>query len=281
MTYLEAHFTTRDGLSLYYRNYTGPAGPVPVLCLAGSTSNSRSFDDLAPHVAKTRRVLTMDWRGHGNSDWDPDENHYGFQPDADDVVELLQHLGIPKVVIIGTSRGGIIGMVLGLSNPEVLAGVVMNDIGPEIGAKGSQRLRARTVLDAEFATFAEAGAAARDRYDTPTPDLSDAYWTTYARRTCRRHDDGKIRPDYDPGYGRAFRAGQTRGSLWPAFESLANIPALAIRGAESDILEAGGMAAMAARKPDLRTATVPGRNHCPFLDEPESLKAIDSFLATI
>lgn len=281
MSYLDAHFTTRDGLKLYYRDYAGPPGPVPVLCLAGSTSNSRSFDDFAPHVAQTRRVLTMDWRGHGRSDWDPDENNYGFEADASDIVEFLGHLGIPKVVIVGTSRGGIIGMVLGLSNPIVLAGVVMNDIGPEIGKKGSQRLRARTALDSTFATFEEAGAALRDRYDTPTPDLSDAYWTAYARRTCKRNDDGKIRPDYDPGYGRAFRAGQTRGSLWPAFESLANIPVLAIRGAESDILEADGMAEMARRKPDLRTATIPARNHCPFLDEPESLKAIDNFLATI
>ncbi|NQV81380.1 MAG: alpha/beta hydrolase [Alphaproteobacteria bacterium] len=281
MTYLEAHFTTRDGLKLYYRDYANAAGLVPVLCLAGSTSNSRSFDDLAPHIAQTRRVLTMDWRGHGNSDWDPDESNYSFKADADDVVEFLAHLGVPKVVIIGTSRGGIIGMVLGLSNPEVLAGVVMNDIGPAIGAAGSARLRSRTVLDAEFATFDEAGVNCRARYDTPTPGLSDAYWTSYARRTCRRHDDGKVRPDYDPGYGRAFRAGQTTGSLWPAFESLANIPVLAIRGSESDILEAAGMAAMAQRKPDMLTATVPSRNHCPFLDEPESLAAIDGFLAAI
>lgn len=130
MDHLEAHFTTRDGLRLYYRDYAGPQEHAPVLCLAGSTSNSKSFDDLAPHIARTRRVLTMDWRGHGQSYWDPDENHYGFQVDADDVVELLAHLGIPKVVIIGTSRGGIITMVLGQSNPEVLAGAIMNDIGP-------------------------------------------------------------------------------------------------------------------------------------------------------
>jgi len=281
MDHLEAHFTTRDGLRLYYRDYAGPQEHAPVLCLAGSTSNSKSFDDLAPHIARTRRVLTMDWRGHGQSYWDPDENHYGFQVDADDVVELLAHLGIPKVVIIGTSRGGIITMVLGQSNPEVLAGAIMNDIGPKIGDAGTVRLRSRTVVEVVFDSFEEAGRAARERYDTLTPDLDDAYWTRYAHRTCRMHDDGKVRLDYDPGYGRAFRAGQRQGSLWPAFESLINIPVLAIRGAESDILEAKGMAAMAARKPDMKTASIPGRNHCPFLDEPESLKAIDAFLRTV
>jgi pimeloyl-ACP methyl ester carboxylesterase len=201
--------------------------------------------------------------------------------DADDVVEFLGHLGIPKVVTIGTSRGGIISMVLGLSNPEVLAGAVLNDIGPEIGVAGTKRLRSRTVVDLTFESFEEAGRAARDRHDTLTPDLDDAYWTTYAQRTCRLHDDGKVRPDYDPGYGRAFRAGHREGSLWPAFQSLANVPVLAIRGSESDILEADGMAAMVARKPDMQTATVPGRNHCPFLDEPASVGEIDAFLATI
>jgi pimeloyl-ACP methyl ester carboxylesterase len=281
MDFLEAHFTTRDGLKLYYRDYAGLEGPAPVLCLAGSTSNSKSFDDLAPHIAKTRRVLTMDWRGHGRSDWDPDETHYGFQVDVDDVVELLAHLGIPKVVIIGTSRGGIIAMVMGLSNPEVLAGAIMNDIGPEIGDAGTVRLRSRTVVEVVFESFEEAGQAARARYGVATPDLDDAYWTRYAHRTCRLHDDGKVRPDYDPGYGRAFRAGQRQGSLWPAFESLANVPVLAIRGSESDILEAEGMAAMKARKPDMATATVPGRNHNPFLDEPKALTAIDAFLATV
>lgn len=281
MKYLEAHFTTRDGLRLYYRDYAGPAGHAPVLCLAGSTSNSKSFDDIAPHIAKTRRVLAMDWRGHGRSQWDPAENHYGFQVDADDVVEFLRHLGIPKVVIIGTSRGGIISMVLGLSNPEVLAGAILNDIGPEIGAAGTTRLRSRTVIDVTFISFEAAGRAARERYDTPTPDLDGAYWTAYAHRTCRLHEDGTVKPDYDPGYGRAFRAGQREGSLWPAFESLANVPVLAIRGSESDILEAAGMAAMMARKPDMQTATVPGRNHCPFLDEPASVDAIDSFLSAI
>jgi pimeloyl-ACP methyl ester carboxylesterase len=281
MTFTEGTFTTRDGLNLYYRDYAGPAGPVPILCLAGSTSNSRSFDDFAPRMAQTRRVLTMDWRGHGNSDWDPDENNYGFQTDADDVVEFLRHVGVPRAVIVGTSRGGIIGMVLGLSNPEVLAGVVMNDIGPEIGAGGSKRLRSRSVQDREYESFEEAGRTIRDNYTTPTPDLDDDYWTRHATRTCRRFDDGTIRHDYDPGYGRAFRAGQTRGSLWPAFESLKDIPVLAIRGDQSDILEAAGMAEMKRRKPDMHTATIPDRNHCPFLDEPESLRAIDAFLATL
>lgn len=136
-------------------------------------------------------------------------------------------------------------------------------------------------MEVVFDSFEEAGRAARERYDTLTPDLDDAYWTRYAHRTCRMHDDGKVRLDYDPGYGRAFRAGQRQGSLWPAFESLINIPVLAIRGAESDILEAKGMAAMAARKPDMKRASIPGRNYCPFLDEPESLKAIDAFLRTV
>ncbi len=279
MSCTEGRFDTRDGLSLYYRDYAGPEGRTPVLCLAGSTSNSRSFDDFAPHVAATRRVLTMDWRGHGNSDWDPDENNYGFQTDADDVVEFLRHVGVPKVVIVGTSRGGIIGMVLGLSNPEVLAGVVMNDIGPEIGPDGSKRLRTRSVQDRSWDGFEDAGRTLKENYDTPTPDLGDDHWTRHARRTCKRFDDGKIRPNYDPGYGRAFRAGQTRGSLWPAFESLKDIPVLAIRGDASDILEASGMAEMKRRKPDMQAATIPNRNHCPFLDEPEALAAIDSFLA--
>lgn len=93
--------------------------------------------------------------------------------DADDVVNFLGHLCIPKVVIIGTSRGGIISMVLGLSNPDILAGAIMNDIGPEIGVASTVRLRSRTVVDAVLDSFEEAGLAGRDRYDTPTLDLDD------------------------------------------------------------------------------------------------------------
>lgn len=278
----ERSFTTRDGLGIYYRDYNGHAGgEPPVLCLAGSSANSKSFHELALRLSAQCRVLCMDWRGHGRSAWDPVYKHYGFETDRDDVFEMLGAEDLDRVVIIGTSRGGIIAMFIAMTRPELLAGVVLNDIGPVVGQAGLERLQRVFALESTFGSFDEAGQAMKERLGEGVANLTEGAWTDYAQQAYRRDPDGKVRPNFDPGYARGFREAESGGDMWAAFEALNPIPTLAIRGELSDVLESETLNEMAARKHNLLTATIPGRTHCPFLDEPESLAAIDSFLATV
>lgn len=275
-------FTTHDGLPIYYRDYHRKTSDrLPFLSLARSSAISQGFHGLTLRLVAQRRILCMDWRGCGQSAWDPDYKHYGFEADRDDVFEMLGAEDLNRVIIIGTSRGAIIAMLIAMTRPDLLAGVVLNDIGPVVGQADLERLQRAFALDSTFASFEEAGRAMHERLGRAVTNLSDEAWTDHARQTYRRGPDGKARPDFDPGYARGFREVEAGGDMWVAFDALSTIPTLAIRGEHSDVLESETLDEMAARKDDFLTATIPGRMPCSFLDEPESLAAIDSFLATV
>ena len=276
----EKSFRTRDGLNLYYRDYDGPSGKTLVLCLSGTGGNSKVYDDLAPHVAQTRRVLTMDWRGHGRSDRDPDWQHYHYNVDRDDVIEFLGSLGIPKIITVGTSLGGIVTMHIAGHRPELLAGAVMNDVGPVIGEAGRKRLHDNMGKPMVFDSFEEAAKAQKERAEKGFA-FTDAEWLLRVHRIYAEDADGKVKANMDPMYGRVFRERKRLPDYWHFFENMKPIPVLAIRGDVSDILDQETLDEMARRKPDLRTAIVPGRGHCPMLTEPQALDAIDPFLAAI
>lgn len=282
-TYAEKYVRTRDGLRLYYRDHGDPrSGKVPVLCLPGSSSNVRSFEHVAPRLAEQRRVLCMDWRGHGRSAYDGDWRNYGFATDRDDVLDLLAHEKIPQVVVLGTSRGGIIAPWIAAHRPGVLAGAILNDIGP-VGAAdgaGSARLRRNFGLPTEFNSFEEAARALKDR-QVPGIALSPAGWLRHARQYFRMDSDGRVRPDFDPGYTRHFTEMKGVRDDWDKFAALARVPTLAIRGALSDIIDQPTLDEMMRRKPDLQVCLVHGRAHCPYLDEPEAIEALDAFLAKV
>jgi pimeloyl-ACP methyl ester carboxylesterase len=279
MTFVEKSFVTRDKLRLSYRDYAGPAGATVLLCLPGSTGTVRNFEDVAPDWARSRRVLCLDWRGHGRSDYDPDYRNYRFQTDADDVLELLRHEGLDRVAIVGTSRGGIVSFVLAEQRPGVLAGVVLNDIGPVSGGVGRQRLNRNFETPRSFATFEEAGAFMK-RTQVPGITWTDAEWTKRATEFYRRREDGRIWADVDQGYIKAFREIPARDQ-WSGFAAMARLPVLAIRGALSDILDQPTLDEMRRRKPDLGVVVVAGRAHCPTLGEPEAAAAIEDFLRKI
>lgn len=278
--YTERVFRTRDGLNLYFRDYEGPGGRTPVLCLSGTGGNSTVYDDVAPHIAKTRRVLTMDWRGHGKSDRDPDWQHYSYNVDRDDVIEFLGALGLPRVITVGTSLGGIVTMHIAGHKPDALAGAVMNDVGPVIGAAGRQRLHDNMGMPMTFVSFEEAARALKDRAEKDFA-FTPAEWLLRARRIYFRDTDGKVKANMDPMYGRVFRERKRPPDWWHFYDGMLKIPVLAVRGAVSDILDAETVAEMQRRKPDLKTAEVPGRGHCPLLTEPEARSAMDPFLASI
>ncbi|MSO64256.1 MAG: alpha/beta hydrolase [Alphaproteobacteria bacterium] len=279
--YVEKTLKTRDGPNLYYRDYANSAArSTPVLCLSGTTQNSRIYDELAPHLQRQRRVLCMDWRGHGRSDYDPDWRHYSYFEDRDDVLDLLASETLAKVIVIGTSLGGIVTMHIAPHRPDVLAGAIMNDVGPVIGAAGRQRLHDNMGLPMVFDSFAAAMQANKERNGKGVT-LSDAEWLERTRRTFKEQADGKVVPDMDPMYGRVFRERSRPPDWWSNWEAMKAIPVLAVRGGVSDILDEPTLAEMKRRKPDLVTVVVPGRGHCPHLDEPEALRAIDGFLARL
>jgi pimeloyl-ACP methyl ester carboxylesterase len=252
-----------------------------VLCLAGLTRNARDFEGLADHLAPTRRVICADMRGRGRSAYDPNWANYSIPVEMGDVLALCAALGLEQVVIVGTSRGGLIASVIAAMKPALLKGVVLNDVGPELDPRGLARIASYVgKQDAAPPTW-EAAVAGIKAINDGLFDLSDAQWLSVTRAMFR-DEGGKPVLDHDSRIGDATRAAMAQPQAfdsWALFGAFAHLPLLVLRGGNSDLLSAETVAKMRAQKPDLQSAEVPGRGHAPLLNEPESLAAIDAFLA--
>lgn len=278
--YSEAYYSAQDGLRLFYRDYGDPqSAATPVLCLPGLNRNSADFADLAEILSADRRVICPDLRGRGRSAYDPNPHNYTPPVYLGDLFHLLTVTGCHRVIVIGTSLGGILAMAMGAVMASTLAGVVLNDIGPAIDPGGLARIQNYTGNDVGALTEAQAIAQAKERFSAALPDLSEAAWAAETKRSYSVGEDGLYRGSYDPGIAGAARHQEALHiDLWPYFRTLKNTPVLAIRGALSDILSADTFAQMAAEKPDLDCVTVPNRGHTPLLNEAECLPAITNFL---
>ena len=266
-----------DGRRLAYRD-TGGAGPA-VLCLPGLSRNSRDFDRLAAHLAPRYRVLRLDARGRGGSERaaKPTEE-YTVPVETRDTHDLLDHLGIGRVSVIGTSRGGIVGMSLAAAWPGLVQALVLNDA--EIEMRGLLRIMAYLGREPLDGSFAEAAARLKREHARDFPGVPEARWLEHARAI---YDDvhGRPRIAYDPKLVAAAAAVDDNAetiSLWPLLEGLPNLPILVIRGEHSDILSARTLARMRKVHPGLQAVEIPARGHAPFLDEPAAVAAIDRFL---
>ena len=272
-----AYFTTSDGLNLYYEDQgTGRA----VLCLAGLTRNARDFDFVAPHL-RDLRLLRMDYRGRGQSDFDPDFTNYTILREALDVIELLDHLRLERVTILGTSRGGLIAMALAAGHPDRLAGVILNDIGPDVTATGLERIMDYVGKRPAAATLDEAARMLQAAHADDFPGVPIERWRAQAEAMFIEEPEGGLALRYDPRLRDALSGQAGVGEapdLWQLFDALRNTPLAVIRGANSDLLTAETVAQMQARHPSLIATTVPDRGHVPFLDEPEALLAIRTLL---
>ena len=282
MSYRERRFTSRNGLNLYFRDYGDALSDrTPVLCLAGLTRNSKDFHDFAERLATERRVICLDYRGRGRSDADPDRRNYAAQVYVDDVLHLVALAGLHRVVVVGTSLGGLLAMALAAASPTTLAGVVLNDIGPEIGSSGLQAIIAYIRSDRPQPDLQTAEREIRDLQ----PRLrfqEDAMWSKMVRNSYRRCDDGMFRFDWDVAIVEPLLGGREAvPDLWTLFRALGRVPTLALRAEFSDILTANCFERMAAIKSDLRRVGVPGTGHAPSLDEPECVDAIEAFLADV
>ena len=276
---MDHFYDSTDSLRLYYREYrAGQPGWLPVLCLPGLTRNSRDFADLAEHLSSRHQVLAPDLRGRGLSARDPDPTHYQLTTYVQDALTLLDSCGIERVLIVGTSLGALMGMVMA-TRPDRVGGVVLNDAGPELELAGLLRIASYAGKRPPVKSWAEAAAQARQINQAALPELTEAQWLDYARRTYRENAAGVPVPDVDPKIAVAFNtppAGPLQ--MWPLYAAIRAVPMLVLRGALSDLLSAATVERMVREKPDLEHVTVPNRGHAPMLDEPECLQAIDAFL---
>jgi pimeloyl-ACP methyl ester carboxylesterase len=273
MAAAEYWFDSQEGLRLFSRVYAAPRADAPVvLCLHGLMRNSRDFEDLAQHLAGHHRVIVPDVRGRGFSARDPNSGNYQIPVYVKDVLTLLAGLGAARVAVIGTSMGGLIGMVLAASQPGLVSRLVLNDVGPEVDPAGLERIRGYAGKAAPVRSWPEAVAQLRAVYGPAWPGLGEARWERIARLSYRANAQGVPEADADPLIGEVVRNSPSAApDLWPLWGALAKIPALAIRGAQSDILGPATLARMQREKPDLKVLSVANRGHAPLLDEPECL----------
>lgn len=270
-------FVSSDGLRIAYRDESaGPdAGPA-LLCLAGLTRDGRDFDYVAPHLAGWR-VIRMDYRGRGGSEWAKNFRSYSVPVEARDALELLDHLGVERTAILGTSRGGLIAMYLAATAPERLRGICLNDIGPELDPAGLDKIMDYVGRDPAFSDQ-EAYAAALPGLMPGFEGVPASRWRQEAERHSRQTARG-LRITYDPRLRDALNAAgeAPAADMWPLFDAMAGLPLALIRGANSDLLSTATAARMRRKRPDMIYAEVPGRGHIPFLDEPEALDALARF----
>ena len=269
------HFTAADGASIFY---TDEGNGIPLLCLAGLTRNGNDFNYLAP-LLPPLRLIRMDYRGRGKSDWTGAES-YTIQQEGADALALLDHLGLESAAILGTSRGGLLGMFLSLVAPDRVRGLILNDVGPVVDELGLSRIKDYIGQRPQARTHAAAAVAlehAMDGFDVPP-----SRWMEEARTHFIETDQG-LDLNYDPALRTAFLEAMAgpAADLWPMFEACIGKPLALIRGANSDLLTQTTADEMAERAPDMIYAEVPDRAHIPFLDEDESLSAINRFLGLL
>lgn len=277
--YEDRYFTVRDGIKLHYRDYPGSAEKPPILCLHGLTRNARDWTEFAERYSPSHRVLALDFRGRGGSDYDPVPARYLPIIYASDVIELLDQLSIPEAMFVGTSLGGLVTMVIAATAPQRVAASILNDVGPDVDPAGIERILSYVGKDVRFESWDAAADAIAANYGASFERYTHEDWVKMAKRNCRE-DNGEIRFDYDMAIAEPFRAaGPTpQVDLWPLFEALGQKPLLVVRGARSDLLTAETAAKMRSVAPRMKLAVVPGVGHAPELNEAEAVLAIDEFL---
>ena len=286
--YADLHVSASDGLRLYARDY-GPrvSEALPVICLPGLARTSADFHHLALALSqdrtRPRRVVCLDYRGRGRSDYDRDWRNYDLRIELGDALQVVTVAGIERAVFVGTSRGGIITMGLSAARPALLAGAVLNDIGPIVEGKGLVRIRGYVGKLPAPRDYAAAAEILRNLMGAQFPELAVEDWAIFARATWRAEGE-RLVLDYDPALMKPLEALDLEAPfppLWFLFEGLTRVPVLALRGANSDILSAETLAAMAKRHPRFESVTVAAQGHAPLLHVGDLIERIKRFVERI
>ena len=276
-------FWSLDGLRLHYRDYAAPVDRPTLLCLPGLTRSARDFADFATDHAGAWRVVALDPRGRGESAYAKDTLSYVPLTYLQDISALLRAARIERFVGVGTSLGGQLVMLLTATHRELLAGAILNDIGPAIEAAGLARIRGNVGRSASWPTWLHASRDLAARNAAVYPDWQLPEWLAFAKRLCRLAPPGRIVFDYDARIADAFRLPGTDAGhdLWAGFDALAGVPVLSVRGELSDVLTPATQAAMAARHARMLIATVPRTGHAPTLAEPAAAAGVAALLEQV
>ena len=278
----EGEWESEDGLRLHYRDYPGGEGKPPLLCLHGLTRNARDFEAFAERFAGDWRLIVPEMRGRGHSEYARDAASYSQPTYVADVVRLLEQLQCGPVVVVGTSMGGLMAMLMAATKAWPLAGVVLNDIGPELESAGLARILELVGQGGSFETWMHAARHLREQAGRIHPDYQINDWLAFAKRVMVVGGNGRIVFDYDMKIAEPLNAASgERPDLWPVFRALAGIPALVLRGQLSDLLSAATVKQMKAELPGLKAVTVPRVGHPPTLAESQAQKAIAALLAEV
>jgi len=283
--YSDCWYQSSDGLRLYARDYHCRDMDKPeaetVLCMHGLTRNSADFTGLAEHLCERYRVISVDQRGRGRSDYDSVAANYTPATYVQDMFTLLDKLRLTEAILVGTSMGGLMAFIMAAMQPQRVRGMIINDIGPEVDSRGLERIRGYVGKSAPVQSWDEAVRQCRAINGIAFADFSDEQWLDFAQGVYRE-ENGALVLAYDPAIAQPMEAEGSSAvppDLWPIFERSAAIPMLVVRGADSDILSPECVAGMRARRSQLAVAEIPHRGHAPTLTEPASLVAIDAFLA--
>lgn len=270
-----------DGLRLHYCDYPGSSSCAPVICLPGLARSAADFDPLARELALSgRRVLALDYRGRGESQWDPDWTHYDIDVEERDIFTTLADAGIDSGVFVGTSRGGIHTMRLADKRPGLIRAAVLNDIGPIVEVAGLVRIKRYVGKLPPLSNMSEAVALIRLTAGALFPSVTIEEWQVYARQTFVEKDE-QVVLRYDPELTHLLdtvEPDMEAPNFWKEFDALDKIPLLAIRGANSDILSPAVFAEMARRHPNMQTLTIEGQGHAPLLLDRPTIETIVHFV---
>ncbi len=276
--------TAPDGLKLHVRCHgRRDAQSLPVVCLPGLARTAADFDELAPALAGrggTRRVLAIDYRGRGRSGYDRNPDNYNLVVELADLLAVLTALDVGRAVFVGTSRGGLLTMLLATARPAAMAGAVLNDIGPVIDPKGLVRIKGYVGKLPPPKNHQEGAEILRRLFDAQFPKLDGVAWLAAARRTWQERD-GRLLPTYDVRLSKTLEGIDLEKpvpTLWKEFEALGRIPLMVIRGANSDLLSAATVAAMGERRSAMEIVVVPDQGHAPLLAETSVIAQIATFV---